>query len=584
VASRTRPARAPRRPARHAWLAGFVLVLAGCGGVPRDGGLVIEREVSGPADVGGPRGDEVRPLTLPLRVGADPEEVVRGFLDAQAADVDDARAYLARSATWPADGVLVYSGDRQIEVDSTGALRAVVRVTLERQATVSAAGLYTPAAAGRQVLELELTRDDGEWRISRPPPQRILSETRFGNTYRRSVLYFPDARRARLVPDLLFFPNSRAAVAETLDVLLAGPSSWLAPAVRSAVPEGTRSLGRPRVVAGVATVDLSREAGTVAGDARVAMAAQIVRTLTEPGLGISRVDLRVENRTLPIPGRPAGPLDRSAFAALDPVQPSEDPLLYVVRDGDLVGVDVEEPPTRQATTPFDVDELRAVAVSRTGVVAGVRRKGDGREVLLVGPRSSEDKRLSVEAERLSTPSWSGDGESVWVVRSVGGGRELVSVPAEGGRGPATPVRVEGLSGVLSDVRLSPEGSRALVVAGGRLFLGRIVPGRTAVVGGLRPVAPGLRDVGPVGWQDDRTALVVGTDGDLRTLWRLDVDGHDLSGSRADLDGLPGPPDDLAAGQSRITVVVAGGRVWRRATLPDAEWLALGAGTAVAYPA
>jgi hypothetical protein len=211
-------------------------------------------------------------------------------------------------------------------------------------------------------------------------------------------------------------------------------------------------------------------------------------------------------------------------------------------------------------------------------------------VLVVG-RIGETPRHTVEGDELSTPSWNRSSDLVWVVRRNGTTTDVVAVPAD--VEVERRVRVDGALGAVRDLRLSPDGNRAMLVIGDgkqrRLYAARVEssPSLLALTG-LRPVAPTLSDVAAVAWHSDRGVQVVATrraEGDtsaVRSIFRLDVDGFDLTGDDSELDGLPRAPDAIAAAPTRVTAVAVAGVVYKKSPAPNSRWTQVGPGAAPAY--
>lgn len=85
---------------------------------------------------------------------------------------------------------------------------------------------------------------EGYWMVD-PPPVLLLSTSALETYYSARTIYFWNAGRTNLVPDLRYLPKSvprESQATEMLGWLIGGPSSWLAPAVVP-LPEGTSRIG-----------------------------------------------------------------------------------------------------------------------------------------------------------------------------------------------------------------------------------------------------------------------------------------------------------------------------------------------------
>ena len=578
---------AGRRMARAARRRGLVLAVvvaalsSACGGIPRDERVTAVRPVEAAQDRAGlDRGPRNSPVFLrfpPPAPQAAPEQIVRGFLDAHAdvqPDLRIARQYLAPGTRWDPDaGVTVFSGDRIVSEPSGTREDQTATVTVTRVATVTRSGEYVPRRdAAPTVLRLRMRLVDGQYRLVDVPPGLLLSQGGLERAFRRSVVYFPDRLRRALVPDLLFL--RRGATSDVTSVaqrLVVGPSPWLAPAVRTAVPRGTAVRGTVSVLRGTATVNLSRHAQDVAPGGRASLVAQIVWTITEPGLGVDAVRILVDGRDIVLlGGSTRRPQRRSDWAAFDPDPADDTSRLYFLRGGRLHSVD------RGATAPVrDDPNLREIATTRSGaLVAAVRDNRDGSQSLLVGALSGE-LTARLQADRIGSPTWEPGDEWIWAIREAGGRRDLVAVPTAGG-----PVVVVGgaVAGVVEQVAVAPTGARAvLVVRRGRIRQASIAHvvrvGQSVSIGGLRPLRPDSASVGAMTWETS-TRLVLA---DQSGIFRVDVDGFDPT--EVPSEGLPPTPvDHLAAGPSVDLVAGSGGALWRRA----AGWRPAGPGTSPAY--
>ena len=168
-----------------------------------------------------------------------------------------------------------------------------------------------------------MVKENGEWRISTPPAGLMVAEFAFSSFYQSYNLYFVGNGSA-LVPDPIYLPNLRnqASIASVLmRALLNGPSDWLAPAVTSAIPEGTAlSVDAVTITDGVAEVALSDNVLSLNDGQRTLMAAQVLYTLQPTG--IQGVTLHRQPAAVRHPGRRPGHLRGdvldSRFASLRP--------------------------------------------------------------------------------------------------------------------------------------------------------------------------------------------------------------------------------------------------------------------------
>lgn len=254
------------------------LVLGACGALPRSGPVTA-------ADTELPDSAQVSIFAQGPSTGAEPEEIVEGFLGAVAAGFEDdfvvAREFLAGSAVddWrPREDTQIYD-DREIERTATGA----VQVSVNAVASVDELGRYTQAPLGATFdAEMTLARNaEGEWRIVDLPNGILLPSVNFSLAYASTYLHFLTPDNEYFVPEARWFPRENLATSVT-QALLAGPSTWLEPGVRTAAPSGTRLRvdSVPRDNDGVATVDLTSAVLDADVTNRALLRAQIEATLT----------------------------------------------------------------------------------------------------------------------------------------------------------------------------------------------------------------------------------------------------------------------------------------------------------------
>jgi len=256
------------------------LALAGCAQLPRSSEIKAGPEIQG--DIAS---DYLYYSPSGPSVGESQQDILNGFINAGTGpqnDYEAARQYLTQGfkTKWnPNSEVLIQQGSPAISFNSQQ--QAVVTVQL--QATVDADGHYEVMDAGAtRMLQFEMVREAGEWRISKAPDLTILIRPVFDVIFRSYSIYFFDSERTHLVPDLRWFPSRASTATRMMNALLKGPSEWLAPAVNSAIPAGTAlSLTSVTVADGTAAVDLTAKALTAKEPARRQMKAQIRATLTQ---------------------------------------------------------------------------------------------------------------------------------------------------------------------------------------------------------------------------------------------------------------------------------------------------------------
>lgn len=245
------------RRVRSAMIAAFAaLTLAACATVPDSG--PVREGLPNLAQV--ERGAYLNPQG-PI-AGADQETIVRGFVRAASSHANGyeiARKFLAPTYAELWDpGLAVFINDGPQQYQSTESGLAVL--TLHVSATVDSGGTMTPANADLGTdVQFELTKVNGEWRISSAPNGIILDRSTFSAVWTTRQLYFlsPDQR---LVPEIRWFLRNSTMPTQIVYGLLHGPSALMTGATRSAFPNGTTLSTRDvAIVDNTAVIDFSTE-------------------------------------------------------------------------------------------------------------------------------------------------------------------------------------------------------------------------------------------------------------------------------------------------------------------------------------
>jgi len=254
------------------------LLLAGCAQLPLSGEPKVGPEIKGDIAT-----DYLYYSPSGPSTGESQQDILNGFINAGTGPQNDyqaAREYLSQSlkTKWnPNNEVLIQQGNPSISFSQS----SEATVNLQVQASVDADGHYKVLDAGTtRSLKFTMVRENGEWRISSAPDLTVLIRPVFDVIFRSYSIYFLDAQKTHLIPDLRWFPSRASTATRMVNALLKGPSDWLATAVTTAFPAGTAlSLNSVTVADGVASVDLNAKALTAKGSARRLMKAQVRSTL-----------------------------------------------------------------------------------------------------------------------------------------------------------------------------------------------------------------------------------------------------------------------------------------------------------------
>ncbi len=567
-----------RQPAALVAVALLLALLSGCAAVPS----------SGPVVQGGPGGEVPAPAYVRViaegpQPGDDPQQVVEGFFTAMASyepGYPTARQFLTPQAggDWePEAGIAVYdlsAAQRTIAGDGED-----VRVTYPQVGEVGADDAFVSTSpAVRQTLDLRLSQVGGQWRIENPPPGVLMSSFDFDREFLTSITYFFDKAGTVLVPDLVRLPTRGNTATEVVQRLLAGPTQWLSPAVRSAIPAGTELVtGEVPVRESTARVELSAEAAAASPQQRERLAAQIVWTLRQVP-GVEQVAITAGDRPLVLSDDSGEAVAVTAFDRYDAGFVPAANALYVVADRrvamlvDGVADAVDGPlgasvASRSVGVAFSAEQAAVVTTDGTALVRAPIQEAAVAQTVLAG-------------RDLSPPSWDRS-DNIWVVDRTREGSAVSrvstavtqAVPAD----QLAPRRVTAL-------RIGPDGVRAAAVVRQRgrtsLLIGLVLlRGEEASLGRFREVLlPGADPIAAAWASPTSLALLMReeTTGDIQP-YALDlatqafVPRGELARA-ATVAAAPGAA--LVVGLESAAVVQQD---------PLLEWVELGPGRAPAYP-
>lgn len=419
------------------------VLLSGCTGIPRDGG-VRDGQAS-------PPDDNPAPVFLPSkpRKDATPDAILRGFIDAASSPESNyaiAREFLTPDygSTWEPDaGVIVddFSGRSTTVVDEKTTQLSVTPV-----AEVDATGQYHDVDSSAPVpLRYQFAQVGGQWRISAAPNGTVIDRNTFGEVFSAQALYFFDPGFRYLVPDLRWFPRGASAPTKIVKGVLAGPSPWLAGTVVTAFPEGTKlTADAVRVVARDAKVDLNSEALNADRVTLQRMKAQLARSLP-PGLTAT---ITIDQNSQDIPD-----MGSNAPSA----NPRVDARALILRDGKfgfLAASGSALTPIAGISEPVAALNPRAVTLSPGQTMAAVLADAG-----LYGVSAAAEPRLLDPRPGLIAPSIDADGY-VWSVPSARPGELFVYTLS--GEAVAVPTPWQEATSVVS-LDVSRDGTRLLAL-------------------------------------------------------------------------------------------------------------------------
>ena len=504
------------------------LALAGCTSLPTS-------SAPAPFDVSAKDGSGIQFSAEGPSADADAATLVNDFLLACAAGPQDdyatARLFLsaASARSWqPETEILVYDTDTapSVTAGSETATQVDVTVAVLGVASVDAFGVLTRVAASTVSRTFTLVREEGQWRINNPENMVLMSRASFTASFSLANLYFPTAEGGDLVADPRWYPSRRLA-SHLLAGLVEGPRQSLAPVTANAIPAGTTVPSQGLDVAdGVARVELNAVMPS-SESARTTLAWELVRTLTQVA-DVLRVSASLSGDVLDMQAIPVPPT-----YSLDT----------------LVGAG---PGGIGLVSSSSVTELTAVTDASNPTVSPV----DSSLIAWSGTDGVYAQRGGTTVAFL--PGQAPLGPSVDRFGWVWGPATASSVSVGGGVDGAFSVSVESESaGQIRAVRISPDGTRALVLRGSdaTAWVGvveRGASGRPLAIRSLEEIPLEHGSVVDASWTTPTgLALVVRATGEDDQLVTMPLGGLPSNVS------LPIHVTSMSAGGSSSAVVITG---------------------------
>ncbi len=577
-----------------------VLAVTGCSGLP------TKSAVQPGLEVGAPDVEIPRVQLRPPAPGAQPADIIAGFMDAASSSEDDfaaARAYLTGAAarTWePGDQVTVYPESAVLTprvADGSATLRMPVTARLDDT------GRYQVADEGEVVTStLGLQRVDGEWRISSLPDKfgLWLSAEWFTYLYRRSSVSYVDPFERTLVRDPRWVSSRRSGPTALGEAQLDPVPPYLRGAAVSGFPNGT-ALGVKSVPVtdGVAQVELTEQATNATVDQRKAAWAQMLRTMRQ-WPGVRAISMTVDGDMLPLLDEAGEPMNLTelptSITALGYEESQVTLAAVVLRTKTYLAAQDFTGWLRGGENLRSVEAaLPEVPASWQHIAVGPDVVGERRHVAAVDDTHSHLMRWTAQGSgtapsfgsHLTEPAVDAR-DQAWV-----GGRDERGAPAiwfvpVGAALDAAPTPIEAgwLEGTVTAVKPSPGGRRlavALTDAKGRtsVFVAGLAVGQgRGPVALAQPwrVATGLTQMRDLTWVGDTSlAVLAGRSGSPVTpaIIRL---GDEVEALQPVADAAQVVSAGIEGG---VLVVTEGGIVWRRAGAQS--WQRIGTAEQVIIP-
>lgn len=537
-----------------------VALLSGCASIPYSSRLTVVEEVSSSAGA-----NPVRVIARPPSASMTPDELINGFIAAQASISDDfaiARKYLTTAAarTWHPKSIHLIDVGRT-QTASVGPL--FTNVSTQVLGTVDKTSRLSWSDSPRTLTDMfTLVETDKGLRISEAPNRAFMSPLDFTRNYVAVSVYMLSQDFSSLVPDVVWLADGDASSATRLgDILLAGPAGALKTAVASAIPNGTRlSPAAVTVMDRQASVNLDSTALQVTDAQRQAMLAQITWTLTSLD-GVDSVRITVANQPV---STTQLVFTRNQFDVWVSDNNSLARPLFSVTDGVAVRG------TREIKAELGVlPSAQSLAV--TGDGAQLAFVSSGRA--FVAPVTALSERVEVLADvvdidfdarkRLWLVTTQG---TLWVQDGVRPAQQVLGVP-DG-------QRVIAMSN-------APDGARAAVVMetpAGRVvrIFGVNTSGTTVALTSSLRIDQSLTTVSDVAWLDNLQVLVVGQRGvEEPSVFRINL----LSTQPMPMGGPSGIAQLTATYGQPPAVLTSQGMLW---VLGSNQWQSVRSASAIAY--
>lgn len=533
-----------------------VTVLAGCAAIPSSSSPTVVRGID--------EQQRVRPLAPPPEPGIDKLSVVRDFIRYSGDPTDGnaaARQYLAKRQRqdWKPSGSFVVVADNFSTTplaDGDDPNQASLELRGTQIGRLNPDKSFSPAATNYD-MTIKVVKEGGEWRISEPPPDLVVTNSGFAQFFEAVPVYFLSPDHSRVVPDLRYIVTEPRSTqpGQIIDLLLKGPSDALGAAVTSVLPDGART--RTNVApspGGELVVDLSH-LGSPSPTDRQLIAAQVVLSLSS--VTVSRVRLLADGVILS-PEHPDWTMD-DVQALQSDTTPRPDLPGLVASNGVLrslgTGTEVKGAAGPGGPTVYSgaesVDGARLATVVRTSTGTGLR----------IGQTGEPTRDVGLTAGQLSRPTWKPNAREVWTVANSTEVHRLVDSGDGAWVDRTAAISALASDGPITDLRLSRDGARVAVVAGQHLFVAAVVTGSDGTVNIVQPqeiMAGTLTNVVAVDW-DRQDSLTVATLNDVNPVYRVSVDG--LSSNPFSSANLTQPLTAITAAPNKPVVVADRTGLW-----------------------
>ncbi len=543
-------------------LAGLLIVLPGCAGVP---------DSSAPQAIGTVERPTPKQLPEP-NPAMNPEQLLREFLKATADPSNRhlaARQFLTDSASkdWDDQGSALLI-DKVVFAETRSTDKVSVTMQADILGSISDLGVFeTGDGKLPDPGPIELVQTPDGWRINRLPSGVFLDWQQFQAAYKRYTLYFVDPTGKTVVPDPRYVAVSEpdTLATELVNKLIAGPRPEMAKAVKNLLGPPlklrgpvTRADGGKTGVGrgyGGARVDLENLTTTDPAS-RLLAAAQLIWTLARSDVNGPYL-INVDGA--PLDDRFVDGWKATDVAATDPgAVDGASAGVHALMGGSLMVLDGQQA-ARLPGSFGTMTDLRAATISRSGRdVAAVAGPPDAAASLWIGPNDGQAVQAT-DGRTLSRPSWALDG-AVWVVVD---GNSVVRVIREEASGQPALIPVDSAAvtsrypGSISELQVSRDGTRVAMVIEGQVVLAGVeqTPGGEFALTYPRRIGFGLgKSVVSLSWRTGDDMVVTRTD-PAHPVSYVNLDGVNSDGPS---NNLVMPVSAVAANPSAVYVADARG--------------------------
>jgi Sporulation and spore germination len=472
-------------------------------------GPVVSR---GKAERPGQRPNQISSQTLmrPDRP-RDPVDLVHRYLRA-AADKSDTQSqtllsYMEDKEEWkPAGEIIVYRVGEPQPQGQIGRIIPVL-VPMQKVGTLRKDGRIEPAYADRVETVFNVVDGPEGYLLDDAPPELMLSDLMLqSDWYEPRPVYFWDKTGTRLITDIRYVPPYafEAEKARLLaESLLAGPSPWLAQAVR---PTAAQIKLRTTGFSGDGTISIDLHPNQLGEEELSRLATQLEKTLR--GGQVTSVQLKIQG--VPIrPGRVATADERKLAAR------------FAVRQGKVVRLDSGS--VRAAATlplrPEVNTNVEWAAFSRNEESVAISRKVGNTQEFLIGPSHTPWPVAMPTRQPVDQAVWLEGGSQAALVLS---NRTLYEVvPGENTK----PTPLQGnLPGPVTSFSVVPDGRIALVIDN-KLYMAALFRGPEGLTVTLPQQVPTAFDrVQHVALAKLNTLVIAGVAEQTLVLTQINLDG------------------------------------------------------------